>query len=62
MVRKSDGRAGVSTRDPDRDGEIKIRFDDDGGSGLVFKTDVWIDPLFVRLSGALRRWRQLRFT
>ena len=30
VMRKSDGRSGVSTMDRDSDGDIKIRFDDDG--------------------------------
>ena len=42
VMRKSDGRKGVSTRDRDSDGEIKIRFDDDGSeSGYINTSNVW---------------------
>ena len=42
MIFKSDGRRGVSTRDRDGDGEIKVRFDDDGSeSGYIRTDDVW---------------------
>ena len=38
VMRKSDGRKGVSTRDRDSDGEIKIRFDDDGSESRYINT------------------------
>ena len=43
VKRKSDGRTGVSTRNRDSDGEIKIRFDDDGSeSGYINTSNVWV--------------------
>ena len=39
VVRKSDGRSGVSTRNHDSDGEIKIKFDDDGSESLSIQTN-----------------------
>eukprot|EP01045_Picozoa_sp_COSAG04_P004560 COSAG04_NODE_200_length_20490_cov_33.582021_1_plen_3559_part_10 len=42
VKRKSDGRRGVSTMDRDSDGDIKIKFDDDGSTSSYVKTrDVW---------------------
>ena len=42
VMRKSDGRGGVSTMDRDSDGEIRIRFDDDGSESSYINTrDVW---------------------
>eukprot|EP01045_Picozoa_sp_COSAG04_P040337 COSAG04_NODE_11738_length_691_cov_2.081081_1_plen_167_part_10 len=43
VMRKSDGRRGVSTMDCDSDGEIKIKFDDDGSLSHYVKTGgVWV--------------------
>ena len=43
VVRKGDGRRGVSTRAADSDGDIKIRFDDDGSeSGYIKPRDAWV--------------------
>eukprot|EP01045_Picozoa_sp_COSAG04_P011040 COSAG04_NODE_697_length_11055_cov_5.640471_8_plen_256_part_00 len=40
---KSDGRSGVSTKNRDRDGEIKIKFDDDGSESSYISTSrVWV--------------------
>jgi hypothetical protein len=43
VIRKSDGRTGVSTMNRDSDGEIKIKFDDNGQeSGYIKTHDVWV--------------------
>ena len=45
VMRKSDGRTGVSTMDRDSDGDIKMKFDDDGEISSYIKTrDVWVLP------------------
>eukprot|EP01045_Picozoa_sp_COSAG04_P004561 COSAG04_NODE_200_length_20490_cov_33.582021_2_plen_3075_part_00 len=43
VKRKSDGRRGVSTMNRDSDGEIKIKFDDDGSESRYINTrHVWV--------------------
>ena len=43
VMRKSDGRTGVSTMNRDSDGDIKIKFDDNGQeSGYIKTRDVWV--------------------
>ncbi len=48
VILKSDGRRGVSTMDRDRDGGIKVRFEDDGSeSGYIKTDDVWASHRWV---------------